>query len=98
VPGCFVDGKPAPVVEGLDTYLALMNLAYRARSVGVARTVPAGTPPRSIAGVATLARSFLNQRILDAVLRAAFIEKYQRATDLLQQRQYERLSTFFARR
>ena len=29
-PGCFVDGRPAPLVEGLDTYLALLDRAYAA--------------------------------------------------------------------
>jgi spermidine synthase len=28
-PGCFSDGKPSALVEGLDTYLALTELAYR---------------------------------------------------------------------
>ncbi len=29
-PRCFVDGKPAPLAEGLDTYLGLLDLAYLA--------------------------------------------------------------------
>jgi tetratricopeptide (TPR) repeat protein len=28
-PGCFTDGKPSPLVDGIDTYLALLNLAYQ---------------------------------------------------------------------
>jgi tetratricopeptide (TPR) repeat protein len=36
-PTCFVGGKPAPEVEGLDTYLALADSAYRAPPVEVAR-------------------------------------------------------------
>jgi tetratricopeptide (TPR) repeat protein len=88
-PSCFVDGKPAPLVDGLDTYLALMKLAYAAPAIGVARKVPASTPSRSIAGSGYLGAIIPESADLDAVLRAAFIEKYQRATDLLQQREYE---------
>jgi spermidine synthase len=29
-PGCFEDGRPIPIVEGLDTYLALLDRAYTA--------------------------------------------------------------------
>jgi predicted membrane-bound spermidine synthase/Flp pilus assembly protein TadD len=29
-PNCFIDGKPAPLAEGLDTYLGLLDLAYMA--------------------------------------------------------------------
>jgi tetratricopeptide (TPR) repeat protein len=88
-PSCFVDGKPAPLVEGLDTYLALMNLAYTARPVGVVRTVPAGTQSRSIAGSGYLGAMIPASADLDAVLRTAFTEKYQHATDLLEQRQFK---------
>jgi spermidine synthase/tetratricopeptide (TPR) repeat protein len=88
-PGCFVDGTPAPLVEGLDTYLALMNLAYKAPPVGVARTVPAGTPARSIAGSGYLGAIIPESADLNAVLRAAFLEKYQDATDLLEQRRFK---------
>jgi tetratricopeptide (TPR) repeat protein len=87
-PGCFVGGKPVPLVEGLDTYLALMNLAYTAQSAGVARTVPAGTRPRAIAGSGYLGAIVPESADLDALLGAAFIERYQHATDLLEQREY----------
>jgi predicted membrane-bound spermidine synthase len=36
-PKCFVDGRPAPIVEGLDTYLALLDLGYKASPAEVAR-------------------------------------------------------------
>ena len=88
-PSCFVDGKPAPLVEGLDTYLALMNLAYTARPVGVARTVPESTPTRAIAGSGYLGAMIPASPNVDAVLNAAFTEKYQHATDLLEQRQFK---------
>jgi spermidine synthase len=96
-PSCFVDGKPAPLVEGLDTYLALMNLAYTARPVGVGRTVPAGAPTRAIAGSGYLGAIIPASANLDAVLNAAFLDKYQRATDLLEQRDYtEAVDEFLA--
>ena len=88
-PSCFVDGKPAPLVEGLDTYLALMNLAYTARPVGVARTVPEGASTRAIAGSGYLGAIIPASANLDAVLNAAFTEKYQHATDLLEQQQFK---------
>src|SRR6266850_545950 len=54
-PKCFVDGRPAPLVEGLDTYFALLDRAYRASAVDVARVRgPAVGPPRVIAGSAYL--------------------------------------------
>jgi len=36
-PRCFADGKPVPLVEGLDTYLALLDRAYMASPVEEAR-------------------------------------------------------------
>jgi len=54
-PTCFVDGKPVPLVEGLDTYLALVDLAYKASAADVAgvRRLAVG-PPRVVAGSAYL--------------------------------------------
>ena len=50
-PRCFVDGKPVPAVAGLDTYLALLNIAYtgRAHDVANARAL-AAREARIIAG------------------------------------------------
>jgi tetratricopeptide (TPR) repeat protein len=36
-PRCFVDGVPTPVVDGLDTYLALLGMAYSASPADLAR-------------------------------------------------------------
>lgn len=54
-PACFVGGRPVPLVDGLDTYLALLDLAYSATSEAVTRTRGLGDPgSRVIAGSAYL--------------------------------------------
>jgi spermidine synthase/Tfp pilus assembly protein PilF len=54
-PRCFVDGRPVAAVDGLDTYFALLDRAYRASAADVARVRrPAAGPPRLIAGSAYL--------------------------------------------
>jgi spermidine synthase len=54
-PGCFVDGRPAPIVEGLDIYLALLGRAYRASPAETARARSlADRQHRVIAGSAYL--------------------------------------------
>jgi spermidine synthase len=54
-PKCFVDGKPVPLVEGLDTYFALLDRAYKASAIEVARVRRiAVDPPRVVAGSAYL--------------------------------------------
>jgi spermidine synthase len=54
-PTCFEDGRPVPLVEGLDTYFALLDRAYKASAIDVARVrrVAVG-PPRVILGSAYL--------------------------------------------
>ena len=50
-PRCFMDGAPAPIVDGLDTYLALLDRAYNASPSELARVRRlAGPRPRMIAG------------------------------------------------
>ena len=54
-PSCFTDGKPASIVEGLDTYLSLLNLAYRPTGTNKDQPLaPTVARPRSIAGSAYL--------------------------------------------
>jgi len=54
-PKCFVAGEPVPLVEGLDTYFALLDSAYKATAVEVARVRGRAVgPPRVIAGSAYL--------------------------------------------
>jgi tetratricopeptide (TPR) repeat protein len=86
-PTCFASGKPVAIVEGLDTYLSMLNLAYRAYRLGPAQTVPAG-PVTPIAGSGYLGSVVPQSQELDSILNAAFIEKYQKGTDLLVARQY----------
>ena len=54
-PACFAGGKPVPAVDGLDTYLALADQAYRAPPLEVARARDLGERQgRVIAGSAYL--------------------------------------------
>ncbi|HLG59188.1 MAG TPA: tetratricopeptide repeat protein [Vicinamibacterales bacterium] len=53
-PRCFVDGATAPIVDGLDTYLGLLDLAYRASPSELARVRRLAGPQRVIAGSAYL--------------------------------------------
>ena len=87
-PTCMAGGKPAPIVAGLDTYLALLNLAYTAPRLGPAQTVPTGAGARAIAGSGYLGAVIPASTRLDSILHAAFIENYQRGTDLLVERRY----------
>jgi tetratricopeptide (TPR) repeat protein len=54
-PKCFADGRPVPLVEGLDTYLALLDRAYTASPREGARLRSLADPgTRRIAGSAYL--------------------------------------------
>jgi spermidine synthase len=54
-PRCFAGGKPVPLVEGLDTYFALLDRAYKATAADMARVRRLAVgPPRVIAGSAYL--------------------------------------------
>jgi len=86
-PSCFSGGKPAPPVEGLDTYLSLLKLAYTAPSLGPAQTVATGGA-HPIAGSGYLGAVIPHSAQLDSILNVAFVEKYQRGTDLLVARRY----------
>jgi len=86
-PTCFVNGKPARIVEGLDTYLAVLSLAYSATPLAPAQTVPTGEGHR-IAGSGYLGSVVPESKALDAILDAAFLDKYQHGTDLLVAREY----------
>ena len=87
-PTCFQGGRLAPPVEGLDTYLALLNLAYSAPPIAPAQTVPTGAGTRPIAGSGYLGAVIPRSAQLDSILKAVFVEKYQRGTDLLVEHHY----------
>jgi tetratricopeptide (TPR) repeat protein len=70
-PRCFVDGKPVPPVDGLDTYLALLNLAYTASPVVAAPPRPVSEGPRVIAGSAYLGAIIPESADLHNVLGSA---------------------------
>jgi len=86
-PTCFVGGRPAPIVEGLDIYLSVLNLAYTAPHIAPAQTVATGAS-HPIAGSGYLGAIVPQSQKLDSILNAAFIEKFQKGTDLLVARQY----------
>jgi Flp pilus assembly protein TadD len=75
-------------VEGLDTYLALLNLAYTAPPLGPAQTVATGAGTRPIAGSGYLGAVIPQSAQRDSMLETAFVERYQRGTDLLVERHY----------
>ena len=75
-PGCFVDGKPVPLVDGLDTYLALLDLSYRASPIDIGRTrAVAEGRTRMIAGSAYLGAVVPESADLHNVLGTAFAAK-----------------------
>ena len=87
-PRCLDAGNPAPAVEGLDTYLALLNLSYTAPPRGPAQAVATGAGTRPIAGSGYLGAVIPESSQLDSILKAAFVQNYQRGTDLLVGRSY----------
>jgi spermidine synthase len=72
-PSCFVNGKPAPIVDGLDTYLELLSLVYQASPADVpaARGV-VDREPRTIAGSAYLGAVVPESAKLHGMLGSAF--------------------------
>ena len=92
-PGCFSNGKTSALVEGLDTYLALTELAYRSPQVGGARRMAKG---RTIAGSgylgAIVPESAQLQSLLAGASEPAAVEavsaRYAQATALLESGRY----------
>jgi spermidine synthase len=78
---------PACNIDGLNTYLSILKLAYTAPPIGPAQTVAAGGS-RPIAGSGYLGAVVPSSPELDTILRSAFVERYQRGTDLLVARRY----------
>jgi spermidine synthase len=93
-PSCFSEGTPSPLVEGLDTYLALTELAYTSPPGGNPGT---STKGRTIAGSgylgAIVPESPHLQKLLAGQQRPAATEdvsvRYTRATTLLESGRFE---------
>jgi spermidine synthase len=79
---------PACRIEGLDTYLSILELAYKAPPLGPAQTVADGADRRPIAGSGYLGAVVPHSSQLASILNAAFIQTYQRGTDLLVAHRY----------
>ena len=75
-PSCLSDGKPVPLVDGLDTYLGLLDLFYRPPP-GAAATppMPDDGRPRVIAGSRYLGAVVPESAALHNLLGAAFAAK-----------------------
>jgi spermidine synthase len=77
-PRCFVDGKPVRLVDGLDTYMALLERAYIASPVEVSRVRRLGIRQnRVIAGSAYLGAIVPESADLHNLLGIALAEKGQ---------------------
>jgi spermidine synthase/Flp pilus assembly protein TadD len=75
-PTCFVEGKPVPLVEGLDTYLALLDRAYAASPEEVAHARRLSrNEGRVIAGSAYLGAVVPESPDLHDILGVAFASK-----------------------
>jgi spermidine synthase len=75
-PKCFADGKPVPLVEGLDTYLALLGRAYASSAAEMARTRRAADQPnRLVAGSAYLGAIVPDSADLHNILGLSFAER-----------------------
>jgi tetratricopeptide (TPR) repeat protein len=84
-PGCFAHGRPTSRVDGLDTYLALTELAYRSTAAGAsAAPLPRG---RTILGSGYLGALVPESPALHQILTGATADaggRYTRATELLE--------------
>ena len=75
-PACFSNGQPVESVDGLDTYLALLDLFYRPSSDAAERPpVHVDGPPRVVAGSAYLGAVVPESPALHAVLGNALATK-----------------------
>ena len=102
-PGCFSAGTPVPLVEGLDTYLAIAELAYRAPQTAAAGTFTG----RTVAGSGYLGSIVPDspelQRLLasrnppaaDETPEAEIRQRYARATLLLEKGQFAQAESEF---
>ena len=75
-PACFADGKPVPLVDGLDTYLALLGRAYASSAAEMARTRRAtDLEHRLVAGSAYLGAIVPESADLHNILGLSFAQQ-----------------------
>ena len=75
-PTCFADGKPVPLVDGLDTYLALLGRAYASSAAEMARTRRATErQDRLVAGSAYLGAIVPESADLHNILGISFAQQ-----------------------
>ena len=99
-PRCFVGGKPVPLVDGLDTYMALLERAYiaspaevsRVRSLGDRQGHPGDRSNRVIAGSAYLGAIVPESADLHNFLGIALAEKGQLDGAIVQFREALRMN------
>lgn len=91
-PKCFVDGKPASLVEGLDTYLALLQLAYAAPADVNRVGILARLGNRAVAGSAYLGAVVPESADLHNVLGAGLADKGRFDEAIVEFRQALRLA------
>jgi spermidine synthase len=91
-PKCFLNGKPVPVADGLDTYLALLDRAYSASPVEMQRTrILAERQGRVISGSAYLGAILPESADVHNMLGIALAEKGEFAEAISEFRQALRL-------
>jgi hypothetical protein len=78
-PGCFAGGKPLPVVEGLDTYVAVLAHAYMVPLEGMTADF---ADPRT-------RQMIKSSTYLDTILGSAAIVRTDRGVDLASQGRFE---------
>jgi tetratricopeptide (TPR) repeat protein len=76
-PKCFSNGRPVPLVDGLDTYLALLDLFYRSPAAAQGQAPPNGSngQPRLVAGSAYLAAVLPDSADVHTLMGMAFARK-----------------------
>ncbi len=91
-PTCFANGKPVPLVDGLDTYLALLNLVYQTSPANAQPApVPTNGRPRVIAGSPYLGAVVPESADLHNVLGAALAARGSHEEAIAEYRQALRL-------
>ena len=91
-PKCFADGKPVPLVDGLYTYLALLNLVYKGSSAEMPGARTSANSTRAIAGSAYLGAIVPESADVHNLLGAALAARGRSAEAIAEFREAVRLS------